>query len=362
MSENERRCYWSSCSGTFELTNDRFCLDIGTENGYKFAYAIQQMCQEPILFKGNALQRTETIAMQIPIPELSHHTCFCRKHSKRIRDFSKLIDEKANLSPIILTIDFAMIELGKLLSSRKLIHIENVHRKVALCWPNHLYSSLPDWYFPFSFYILSTLLNSEAKCVNLMDLQSFDWNPFSSAEGIALPTHYKRIKETVDCLTKNIEGLVMISIVPHAGQKKKKADNLSSQFIDDNSYDIDKVALCHQRYSQAAKILIQSRAEEIDSLDSISSTCDIEQVTREFMKNCRSNRLARFGNLPILLCEPLIPKKFLSIVDKIIGVTNRTPSNCSSNVHARPTQSVLKPTSSGIFIIFLNNYLNSFHY
>ena len=209
MLENERRCYWSSCTGVFKST-DPYCLDIGIANGYKFAYAIQEMFQEPIIFKGNALQKTEAIAMQIPMPELSHRTCFCSKHSKRIRDFSKSIDEKANLSPMILTIDCAMIELGKLLSSLKLIQIENVHRKVALCWPNHLYSSLPDWYFPFSFYILSTLLNSEAKCVNLMDLQSFDWNPFSSAEGIALRRHHKRIKETVNCLTKNIEGLVMI--------------------------------------------------------------------------------------------------------------------------------------------------------
>jgi len=334
------------------------------ENGYKFADAIQQMFQGPIIFKGNAVQRTETIAMQIPMPILSHHTCFCNKHSIRIRDFLNSMDEKANLSTI-LTIDFAIIELEKLLSSTKIIEIENVHVTVALCWqPSDEFKSLPHWYYPFVRHILSAILDSTEKSVNLMEFMDlFDWNQFeesSSMTAITDKTKIKRIKHTVNCLTKIIEGLVMISIVPHAGQKKEKVNNLSNQFINDNSYDINNVAICHLRYSQAAKILIQSRAEETEGLESAYSSCDIEQVTKEFMKNCKSNRLARYGNLPLLLCEPLIPKQFLSIVDKIIGVTNRTSSNLPS-VHASPQSGVLKPTtSSGICIVFFYNYLNSF--
>ena len=95
MSENERRCYWSSCIGVF-ISTDKNCLDLGIRNGFKFADAIQQMFQEPIIFKSNGIQKTAPIAMQTPMPELSHHTCFCSKHSKRIRDFLKSLEEKTN--------------------------------------------------------------------------------------------------------------------------------------------------------------------------------------------------------------------------------------------------------------------------
>ena len=107
------------------------------------------MFQEPIIFKGNTIQKTAPIAIQTPMPELSHHTCFCSKHSKRIRDFLKSLEEKTNQSQG-LTIDFATTELEKSLKLKR-VDTYDVHTKVAPCWPKHLYSTVPDWYFPFSF-------------------------------------------------------------------------------------------------------------------------------------------------------------------------------------------------------------------
>jgi hypothetical protein len=135
-------------------------------------------------------------------------------------------------------------------------------------------------------------------------VEEFDWVSVTSHEPLK-QTKTRFIKIAMACIANHVVDIQILSTVPHPGgaaakditsdKSKIKPAQLRLQFIKESSYDIDKVELCHMEYAKMAELLIPPK----DAVDA-SGKVDIIAAANIFMANCKRNRLARFGNLPLI--------------------------------------------------------------
>ena len=164
----------------------------------------------------------------------------------------------------------------------------------------------------------------------------------------------KRIKETVDCLATHIEGLVVQSIFPHAGQKKEKADNLSNQ-LNSSTWMTIHMTLTEQHYIIWSQILPSS-----ENLNPVA--CVKAHLLHVILNKLQKSSWKTAGIIvSLVLLMVICPYCFAShsyqrIFFPLLIKSLEWPTALAIcpvfEVHASP-QSVLKPTSSGICIIFL---------